>query len=148
MVYFNSRLNSWLSNFEGSVGGYKTLEHGYQAILSDNAREVCAALTPGDAKRIGGRSRSSWGRGGEVRRLVMWGLLRLKFRMGVEYGVMLLGTGDDELVHWCPWGGWSEWGIGVEGGENWLGVLLMRRREELRELFAKKFVKVGFIGYI
>jgi predicted NAD-dependent protein-ADP-ribosyltransferase YbiA (DUF1768 family) len=54
-------------------------------------------------------------------------------RRGLElkFTDRLLHTGDDYLVEYAPWGD-TFWGVDKNyKGQNWLGRLLMRRRDEI-----------------
>lgn len=140
---------SFLSNFYASeleVGGlqYPTLEHAYQAAKTTvwSEREgIRLASTPGKAKRLGQRVtlREDWE---EEKVRVMLVLLRLKF--GAEpLRSLLLETGVEEIVEGNDWGD-VFWGRrnsdGV--GQNWLGLLLMGVRYELRGVWAPGTLRV------
>lgn len=127
----------WLSNFwlvdilyEGRV--YASVEHAYQAAKTDNplARQAIAAQpTPGAAKRAGQLFplRKDWD---DVKLKAMENLLRIKF---ADPGLRrkLLDTNDELLVEGNVWGD-TFWGICDGTGENHLGKLLMKIREELK----------------
>lgn len=128
----------WLSNFwpvTVKLDGFKypSTEHAYQAAKTvlPEAREAFAdsELTAGQAKRLGRsvQMRSDW----EVVRLsVMEDLLRQKFAHA-ELRQLLLATGDQLLVEGNNWND-TFWGVCRGKGENHLGKLLMKIREELR----------------
>ena len=62
----------------------------------------------------------------------MYGALCRKFQMHPELLQLLLSTGDLEIVENAPHDYF--WGIGRTGqGQNHLGKLLMRIREEMQE---------------
>ena len=127
----------WLSNFarapftdrEGTT--WPTAEHAFQAMKNPDPafrRAVLAAPTPQMAKSIGRSNalRPHWDR---MRLRVMRGVLDAKFHHGSGLAVLLLQTGEAELVEDSP----SDyfWGVGRKGtGQNALGVLLMEIREE------------------
>jgi ribA/ribD-fused uncharacterized protein len=146
--YFSGMLDpvyGFLSNFyhaeivdpDGVV--YQTSEHFYQAAKTldpKRRQEIIDADRPGKAKRLGGSKtlplREDW----ETYKLVaMMDALRLKFPMtDSQLTDRLLHTGDDYLVEYAPWGpnGDTFWGVNKEyKGQNWLGRLLMRRRDEI-----------------
>ncbi len=126
----------FLSNFLGgpvSYDGetYETVEHAYQAakttdLVVRKAIQECA--TPGRAKRLGQKSslRPDWE---DVKEGVMFGLLRIKFQIP-EFRDKLLDTGSTPLIEGNTWGD-VYWGVCRGEGENRLGKLLMRIREEL-----------------
>lgn len=129
--------HGFLSNFHRSpirVEGteYPTVEHAFQAAKAANAAEgawVGAAPTPGEAKRRGRRvrRRPDWDR---VRVEVMTDLVRRKFR---DPGLArrLLATAERPLVEENTWDD-TFWGVCDGRGENHLGRILMRIRDELR----------------
>ena len=127
------------SNFYPAVVyGYPTIEHAYQAAKTTNAAErakIRSVKTPGEAKRLGRRVqlRPDWT---GIKDLVMETLLRRKFKNYPLLYEALLATGDTKLVETNHWHD-NYWGMcecphcqEVEG-ENRLGKLLMKLREEL-----------------
>ena len=132
----------WLSNFwscEVEYEGlkYPTVEHAYQAAKCSNPldrqRILHESKTPGDAKRLGRRVaiRSDWE---SVKQSVMLDLLRKKFK-NPELRKMLVDTGNVRLEEGNRWGD-EFWGVNLRTGKgkNWLGILLMKIRLELREI--------------
>lgn len=142
---------SFLSNFyvgEPLVSlpyEYQTGEHmfqAYKATTGTQHREIARAIDPGEAKRLGksGALRQDWE---VVKYDVMRLVLATKFRMERAEGALLLATGDALLVEGTHWGD-RVWGVDLRigrqsqvadhraPGRNWLGVLLMARRAELR----------------
>ena len=62
---------------------------------------------------------------------VMMSVVREKFRQHPDLAAMLLATGNELLVERNSWGD-RFWGTDVDGeGENMLGKILMRVRDEL-----------------
>lgn len=126
----------WLSNFarceiEFEGIAFSTVEHAYQAAKSldlEKRREIAALPTPGKAKRVGKKiePRSGWE---EIKIGIMEQLLRQKFS-NPELATKLARTGTTELIEGNPWGD-VFWGVCNGVGENWLGRLLMRVREEV-----------------
>ena len=125
------------------VWEYPSGEHLFQR-LKDTSGEVYfgPGMTPGQVKRAGRRLRlrSDWM---EVRIDMMRFTIRSKFysaRHGA--GRFLVETGSQELVEGNNWGD-NFWGVAnpepslrpgqlfTPKGENWLGRLLMERRDEL-----------------
>lgn len=130
--------NAFLSNFhlspvefEGVV--YPSVEHAFQAAKTVDPEErerVRTAKTPAEAKRRGRRVtlREGW----DMLRIdVMYDLLKIKFSDRGLAG-MLLETGDDELVEGNWWND-RFWGVCKGHGQNNLGKLLMKVRDELRK---------------
>ena len=131
--------HSPLSNFsahgivDAAGSPWDTVEHYYQAMktLDGNEQErIRLTPKPGSAKRMGRRVelRPDWE---AVKLKVMRYALSLKFTTESEAGKYLLSTGDEILVEGNDWGD-RFWGVDGGVGENWLGVLLMARRAELR----------------
>lgn len=124
--------NFWPAPVDLDGMTYPTVEHAYQAAktLDPNEREwVRLAITPGDAKRRGRRVTVSadW----ESRKLqVMEDLLRQKFDPSRDQLYkMLLGTRGRGLVEGNDWGD-TFWGVCRGEGQNHLGRLLMKIRDE------------------
>jgi ribA/ribD-fused uncharacterized protein len=117
--------------FEGLT--YPTVEHAYQSAktLDTNERKRIAALpTPSDAKREGRKLklREDWER---VKFDVMERCVRYKFTRNDELRAKLLATGDAVLEEGNDWGD-QVWGVVNGVGENRLGKILMKVRDELR----------------
>lgn len=111
---------------------YPTNEHFFQAMKTlniDEKRAIAAAGTPGEAKRMG-RSvtlRSDW----EIIKSYYMELgLRLKFQ-NPDLAAKLIATDDEELIEGNTWGD-RIWGVYNGEGENRLGKLLMKIRDELK----------------
>jgi ribA/ribD-fused uncharacterized protein len=122
---------------------YPTVEHYYVAmkikgpinykgvqLTEGDAREYVSRLpTPAAAKQFG-RSieiREEWE---SIKLIAMeWGL-RVKFAPSTPLADMLIQTGDEELVEGNNWGD-KFWGRVNGDGENQLGRLLMKIRDEL-----------------
>lgn len=120
----------FLSNFYPCLGS--SVEHLYQASKAEDQFDMQAILgakNAGAAKKMGRKVkiRSDWE---HVKLGVMEDLLRRKFAVP-ELKAMLLATGDAMLIE----GNWWKdtfWGVCNGVGENHLGKLLMKIREELR----------------
>jgi ribA/ribD-fused uncharacterized protein len=131
----------WASNFypatqtDGKGVRYKTNEHYYQIqkTLNEETREwIASAKDATEVKRRGNDKsvtlRPDWD---TYKFTAMMDGLRMKFPAGSELAQKLLDTGDLYLVEFAPWGD-SFWGVDkTHKGQNWLGRLLMRRRDEL-----------------
>jgi ribA/ribD-fused uncharacterized protein len=117
---------------------YPTVEHFFQAMkcLHINDRKwIVSAPTPGVAKRIGRMLalRSDWE---SIKEDVMYRGLKAKFA-DKKFAEQLLDTGDAELIEGNWWHD-NIWGdcrcdkcAGIPG-QNRLGKLLMKVREELK----------------
>ena len=124
--------------FEGAE--YPTIEHAFQAAKSldfAERRAVKNAKTASEAKRMGRKikRRTDWF---DVSLVVMETLVRQKFTRYPELKSKLLETGDAKLIEGNNWNdrfygavydtNRSEW-----MGENHLGKILMKVREELKQ---------------
>jgi ribA/ribD-fused uncharacterized protein len=108
-------------------------EHFFQSAKTLDIAErglIMRSATPGEAKRLGRNVvlRPDWE---AVKETVMLEGLRTKFFSDETLADMLLSTGEEELVEINTWGD-VYWGVNSQGnGQNRLGVLLMRVRDEL-----------------
>lgn len=134
---------SFLSNFYPSVVRFElpagfmkveTVEHAFQASKTRDvtmAIRIARAKSPGTAKILGRQVslRPDWDL---IKFGIMEDLLRQKFTPGSDLAVMLLETGDAELIEGNTWNDriWGQCPVGR--GENHLGRLLMKVREDLR----------------
>lgn len=126
----------WLSNFHLSpitfgTKIYPSVEHAYQAAKSTDKNErekIRTAASPAIARKLGQKveMRDDW----EEKKLsVMEALLRLKFK-DPDLRAKLINTHPYELIE-DNWWGDKFWGIYHDEGENNLGKLLMKIRNEL-----------------
>lgn len=130
--------NRFLSNFYPCsivLDGvdYPSVEHAFQAAKTRDLgiRMTMRGLgTPGKAKRFGRtiELREDWG---SVKLEVMEKLVRYKFTNDWYLAERLLKTGDAKLIEGNWWGD-TFWGVCMGEGENHLGKILMKVREELR----------------
>ena len=117
--------------FEGIT--YPTVEHAYQSAKTldmNERRRIAAIADPAEAKRAGRalKYRADWE---QVKFDVMETCVRYKFTHHIELRKKLLATGDATLEEGNNWGD-RIWGV-VDGvGENRLGKILMKVRDELR----------------
>jgi ribA/ribD-fused uncharacterized protein len=109
------------------------VEHRYQALKSADPAWIArnaAAPTPADARHLGRYLplRPDWDR---VKVAVMTRFLRQKFAQPA-LRAMLLATGGARLIEGNRWGD-RFWGVDLttRKGQNMLGCLLMRIREEI-----------------
>jgi ribA/ribD-fused uncharacterized protein len=128
----------FLSNFFPSVVEfegitYPTVEHAYQSAktLDMNERKrIAKCESPSDAKREGRKLklREDWE---TAKFAVMETCVRYKFAHHPELRDKLLATGDATLEEGNDWGD-KIWGVVNGEGENRLGKILMKVRDELR----------------
>lgn len=137
-------VHSFLSNFYVSPSLHverlstmlaRTGEHAYQACKALTISEqeyILRAPTPGQSKARGREIslRPDWE---AIKFDVMYEVLSAKFNAasGPLLARMLLDTGDALLIEGNTWGD-TTWGKCDGVGRNWLGLLLMARRSELR----------------
>ena len=136
---FHAEGYAFLSNFyEASVtyGGltYGTNEAAFQAqkCLTEEERLPFTEYGPGKSKGMGRKVqlRPDWE---EVKVGIMEEIVRAKFAQHPELAWQLLATGDKVLVEGNRWGD-TCWGVDIRTGqgENHLGRILMKIREELK----------------
>lgn len=118
--------------FEGQI--YPSVEHAYVAAKTTNPliRELITVIkTAGKAKRVGKAMslRSDWE---DVKENIMYELVKCKFSRDLELKEKLLATGDAQLIEGNTWGD-TFWGVCSGFGDNKLGKILMKVREELEE---------------
>ena len=133
-------IENWFSNFlpndkpfiyQGMT--FYTVENFFQAMktLDIEERKLIAAATPSKAKRLGRKVklREDW----EEKKLqVMEYALRIKFVPGTSWYTKLMATGNEEIVELNNWND-VYWGSTLDGrGENHLGKLLIKLREEYK----------------
>lgn len=128
---------SFLSNFypaevewEGVL--YPTVEHAFQAAKTIDTTEresVRLAASPVIAKRLGRQVtlRTDWD---SYRLEVMEHLVRDKFTRHTDLGAQLLATENAELIEGNTWRD-TFWGVYKGRGQNHLGRILMKVRDEL-----------------
>jgi len=117
--------------FEGLT--YPDVEHAYQSAktLDMNQRRRIAALpTPADAKHAGEalKYRPDWP---QIKYQVMLTCVRFKFTHHPDLAAKLLATGNAYLEEGNTWHD-QIWGVYQGKGTNWLGLILMQVRAELR----------------
>lgn len=129
----------WLSNFAPSpvtdLHGvvWPTVEHAFQAAKCDAEEDrirIFKAGTPLLAKRLGRKVPlpADWE---QVKLGVMLDIVFAKFKQNPDLADLLIGTDYATLVEDAP--NDSYWGAGSDGqGQNELGKILMKVREELR----------------
>lgn len=131
--FYSSPITPWIDNIT-----YPTVEHAFQAMKSFNPSErkmIAAAPTPGKAKSMGRHVelRPDWR---TVRTSIMEDALIEKFK-DPQLRQKLLSTGDQYLIEGNWWHD-NYWGdcycpnCEHIKGENHLGQLLMKIREEIK----------------
>ena len=119
---------------------YKNIEAAYQAQKTNDRtiKERFTEMNGHKAKKLGKKIekgdehsyfRKDWN--DETKLKVMYDLLKIKFR-NKNLKEMLLATGDKEIIEGNSWGD-IFWGVCDGIGENHLGKLLMKVREELKK---------------
>ncbi len=129
--YFLSNFYSAPVTYEGIT--YENNEAAFQAakVLDKSEREKFAKLDPSSAKRKGRRVqlRHDWEK---VKFDVMYQVCLAKFTQNEDLRKKLLATGDEHLEEGNTWGD-RIWGTVNGKGQNNLGKILMRVREELKD---------------
>lgn len=129
---------SFLSNFYESdiiYDGirYNSAEVAFQAqkTLSLSERKAISQLTPLKAKKAGKRValREDWE---DVKLDIMYRICRAKFTQNEDMRQLLISTYSEELIEENDWGD-TFWGTVDGHGENHLGKILMRIRDELQK---------------
>lgn len=109
---------------------YLNNEAAFQSAKTFSDRECFTNLDPSSAKRLGRRVqlRDDWE---DVKNDIMYEICKAKFSQNIELKKKLLATGDKHLEEGNTWGD-KIWGTVNGVGENRLGKILMKIREELR----------------
>lgn len=110
---------------------YTNNEAAFQAqkITDINQQREFSGLNPSKAKRKGRhvKLRKDWE---DVKEDIMYEICKSKFTMNSDLAEKLLDTGDEYLEEGNTWGD-RIWGTVNGKGENKLGKILMRVRDEL-----------------
>lgn len=125
----------FLSNFYNAPVKYKGLtyqntEAAFHAQKDEARASEFTELNPSEAKRLGRRVnlRSDWN---DIRVDVMYDINKSKFEQNPKLKEKLINTGDLELIEGNTWGD-RFWGVCGGIGENKLGEILMRIRNEYK----------------
>lgn len=114
---------------------YRSTEAAFQAAKCANPadRVPFESMTPGAAKRAGRKValRPNWD---SIKDNVMYELLITKFFNNPALGAMLVATKNATLIEGNNWHD-HYWGVCDGEGQNHLGKLLMRVRENLRPIY-------------
>jgi len=127
-------------NLDGKV--WPTSEHYYQArkaVNYEDAESIRNAPTPKDAARLGRSLKEIHPDWENIKYNVMKVAVRAKFNQNAKLGVLLVETGNKELVEWTEGTVLADsvWGNATDKdgnpGKNLLGKALMEIREELKK---------------
>ena len=129
--HFLSNFSSHEVEYEGVK--WRTAEHAYQAMktLDENQRLNMSEIDlPGDAKRYGRAvtMRVDWD---DIKLDVMESIVRHKFVQHPDLQAKLLITVGVDIEEGNTWGD-TFWGVCKGVGENHLGKILMKIRDELQ----------------
>lgn len=128
--YFLSNFFEAPVEYEGIT--YRNNEAAFQAakVIDKKLREEFSNFNPSEAKRKGRRVslRPDWE---QVKTQVMYEICLAKFTQNPELKTKLLETGDNKLEEGNTWGD-KIWGTVNGEGENRLGKILMKIREDLK----------------
>lgn len=128
--YFLSNFYNSPVTYEGIT--YQNNEAAFQAmkVTTDEIRKQFADLPPNLAKRKGRnvQLRNDWE---AVKEQYMYEIVLAKFKQNRDLKKRLLATGTSELIEGNTWGD-VIWGMCKGQGENKLGKILMRIRNELK----------------
>ena len=129
---FLSNFHEARVEFGGLVFGNAEAAFQAQKCTSEEEKAQFTGLGPGKSKGVGRhvRLRPDWE---DVKLDVMEGVVRAKFTQNPDLAERLLATGDMVLVEGNRWGD-TFWGVDARTGQgqNHLGRILMRVRDELR----------------
>ena len=129
---------------------YKSSEAAYQSMktMSTLERDEFSKLSPDEAKRKGRQLslRHDWE---DIKDDIMYKVLVCKFSQNPDLSKQLVLTGDAELVEGNTWGD-TYWGVCNGVGEDRLGMILMRIRDEFKDMYytEKNGCKVHVKSYL
>lgn len=123
--------NFWICEVEYMGEVFPSVEHAYQSaktLIQEEKEWFKKANKPIDAKRLGSRItlRDDWD---DVKLEIMETLVRRKFQNNEDLKLALLATSGFELEETNTWGD-VFWGVCNGVGENHLGKILMKIRNE------------------
>jgi ribA/ribD-fused uncharacterized protein len=131
------RENHFLSNFYNAPVVFEGIEYlnneaAFQSakVKLESERRKFENLQPNNAKSLGRRVklRNDWE---TIKDQVMYDCVKDKFTRNVELAKKLLATGDAKLVEGNTWND-NYWGVCNGKGQNKLGFILMKVRDELQ----------------
>lgn len=134
---FLSNFQQCLLHFDGLL--YLNSEAAFQAqkcVIASDRRQF-TELSPRDAKKLGRKVmlRDDWE---EVKDDLMYKIVLAKFLQNPSMADALIKTGTAKLIEGNHWGD-TYWGMCDGVGENKLGEILMRVRDELPRITRKLF---------
>lgn len=125
--------NFYICDIEYNGFKYTSVEAAFQAqkCLDKNVMAEFTTMTPGQAKKCGCKVklREDWE---SVKINIMEEIVRVKFTSNGELKQMLLDTQDMELIEGNNWND-RFWGVCKGKGQNNLGKILMKIRDELQK---------------
>jgi ribA/ribD-fused uncharacterized protein len=129
--------NFWILDNPVIIDGlvFDNTEAAYQAMktLDSEIRSEFQELNPSEAKKKGRnvKLREDWE---NIKIKIMTEIVRQKFENNPHLGYMLIDTYPKQLVEGNWWGD-TFWGVDMKNhaGQNHLGKILMKIRDELRE---------------
>ena len=128
-------VNNYLSNFHNAPVTYKGLtyknnESAFQAQKDISRIKEFVDLPPNEGKRLGRKVklRNDWD---DVRLGIMKDIVLAKFSQNENLRQKLINTGDAELIEGNTWND-KFWGVCKGQGQNHLGAILMKVRDELK----------------
>ncbi len=142
---FHAEGYDYLSNFYEAEVEYRGLRYGSneaafqaQKCMTEEEKLPFTEARPSKSKGMGRRVllRPDWE---EVKVGIMEEIVRAKFNQHPELAERLLATGDKVLIEGNHWGD-TCWGVDTRTGqgENHLGKILMKVREELKQYYEKR----------
>ena len=124
-----------MSECDITIKGYnfKSLENAYQSCKCKNPEDVKLFLniTPVEAKILGNKitKRDDWD---SIKLNIMETLVHQKFSKNEKLKFLLLMTGNEKLIERNQYGD-TFWGVCNGTGENHLGKILMKVRQQLND---------------
>ena len=133
-MYFLS--NFYAVTFEYKGVTYLNSEAAFHAQKEPGREQEFSMLFPDKAKKLGRsvKLREDWE---SVKDDIMYDIVYEKFKQKPELLKLLIDTVDAELIEGNWWND-TYWGVCNGKGENKLGKILMRVREELRDTLYKE----------
>ena len=109
---------------------YLNAESAYQAQKSPKNAHLFTQLSGYEAKKMGYKVLmvANWN---DTKLQIMYNIVSEKFAQNTYLQKKLLATGDAILIEGNTWRD-TFWGVCNGVGENWLGLILMRVRDELK----------------
>lgn len=128
----------WLSNFylcpiKGKTHVYPSSENAYQAAkVSEKNRIDFVSISPAQSKKLARSYDIDINEWDSKKLDVMYWVIKAKFTQNLDLKKKLIETGEKYLEETNYWGD-TFWGVCKGKGENHLGKILMRLREEFKK---------------